>query len=274
MRITSEEKQSGTLSEPRLAEALRTFRDAGFVVLEDLYDPEWVAAMREAYNRTLQAHLGSIGGPEAAQQSTQERLHLGFYPPVIPPFSDPAHIANPIAVQIMESLLGKDLIASFFFSNTSYPGSGYQNIHRDHGHVFGTELSVAAPVTHIALNMPLCDFTESNGSTEIWPGTQLIVDTDPADGGKLAERVTAFPSMRTNLKIGALVLRDLRTWHRGTPNGTDTPRTMLSIVYRRGWLWDSASMNIPQATWNGWPERAREIFRENRIVENVAEASA
>ena len=35
------------------------------------------------------------------------------------------------------------------------------------------------------------------------------------------------------MSAGSIVFRDMRTWHRGMPNTTDQPRTMISLVYYR-----------------------------------------
>ena len=269
MNITPAERASGTLSPERLAHALRCFHDAGLVVLEGLLDPAWIADVRAAYDRALDAHMATVGGLAGVQQTPTEKNHLSFYPPLVPPFSDPRLIADPLAVQVMEALLGQGVQCSFYHSNTSYPGSGAQNVHRDDGHLFGADVPFALPAASLALNVPLCDFSEANGSTEIWPGTHLIVDADPADGGRLTERALALPSVRTNLPAGSLVLRDLRMWHRGMPNTTDAARTMLALIYRRSWLSGHTTLDIPQATWDAWPDRARQLFRGNRVGNNV-----
>ena len=188
MLLTQEELTAGTLAPERLAAALLVFRDTGLVVFENLLDRAWIAEVRDAYNYAMNEYMAAKGGLAAVQQTATETNHLSFYPPVIAPFSDPRLVANPLAIQVMEALLGTDLRCDFYHSNTSYPGSGTQNIHRDAGHLFGTAVPGALPVTQIALNVPLCDFTEANGSTEIWPGTHLIVDSDPADGKRLNER--------------------------------------------------------------------------------------
>ena len=265
MLLTKEELADRALSQERLAEALRVFRDTGLIVLENLLNVDWIAEVRQAYDNALNAHMAATGGLAAVQQTPTEKNHLSFYPPLIAPFSDPRIIANPLAVQIMEALLGKDLQCTYYHSNTSYPGSGTQNVHRDAGHLFGAAFPCALPVTHLALNVPLCDFTEANGSTEVWPGTHLIVDADGADSNRLNERVAGLPSIRTNLPAGSLVLRDLRTWHRGMPNTTEAPRTMLALIYRRGWLASNSTLAISQTVWDEWPERACQIFRGNRV---------
>ena len=39
--------------------------------------------------------------------------------------------------------------------------------------------------------------------------------------------------MQVTAPAGSIVIRDMRTWHRGMANTTDTLRTMLSLVYYR-----------------------------------------
>ena len=267
MLLTKDELAAGTLNAERLAEATRVFRDVGMVAFDNLLDVEWIAEVRAAFNDALSSCMAAKGGFAAVQQTPTEKNHLSFYPPVKPPFSDPRIVAHPIAVQVMEALLGKNFRCDYYHSNTSYPGSAKQNIHRDSGHLFGTQVPFALPVTHLALNVPLCDFTEANGSTEVWPGTHLLVDTDAADGGRLQERAAGLPSIRTNLPVGSLVLRDLRMWHRGMPNTTEAPRTMLALIYRRNWLGGDSTLTIPKAVWDAWPERARYIFRGNTVTD-------
>lgn len=265
MKLTDDERASGRLSDERLALAVRTFRDVGYVVLEDAYDAAFLDTVRAAYDVELDRHLASKGGLAALKGKTFGENHIGFFPPMRGPLADERLAAHPIACQIMDALLGPDFRCSFYHTNTACPGSGYQPIHRDTGSLFGTEFPVAHPVGILVFNVPLCDFTEENGSTEVWPGTHLIVDADPADGARLDERAQLLPSQRTNVPAGSFILRDMRMWHRGMPNRSDHIRTMMAIVYQRAWLGDRP-VTIPQSTWDTWSERARRVFRHNRVV--------
>lgn len=264
MELTSKERRSGQLSAQSLTMALRTLRDTGLVALDNVYDRAFIEAFGRAYNERLAGHIAERGGMDAINARAFGRNHLGMHLPLAPPFSDPQIVANPLAVQIMERALGEDFACSFYHSNTAYPGSEHQVVHRDSGPLFGTELGVPTPATHLVLNIPLCDFTEENGSTEVWPGTHLIVDRAPEDSKDLDTRAALLPSIRTNVPAGSLILRDLRTWHRGMPNRSDHARAMLAIVYTRGWIADTP-LPIPAATWDEWPERVRRIFRRNNV---------
>ena len=269
MQVTPEELKDGQLSEHNLALALRTLRDAGLVVLEGVYDRAWIADFRAAYNVELERYIADRGGMDAINAKAFGKGHIGMHLPLVPPFSDQRIVAHPIAVQVMVRALGEDLRCSFYHSNTAYPGSAHQEIHRDSGPLFGSELGVPTPIVHVVLNIPLCDFTIENGSTEVWPGSHLIVDTVPGDGSRteLAARVEHLASTRTNLRAGSIVIRDLRMWHRGMPNRSNEVRTMLAIVYRRSWVGTHNLLDIPRATWESWPEQARQIFRQNNLIE-------
>jgi ectoine hydroxylase-related dioxygenase (phytanoyl-CoA dioxygenase family) len=273
MQLTPDEAKAGRLTDENVQRALRTLRETGLVVIENVLDPAWLADFRRAYDERLEDHIAAQGGMDALNKKSFGKNHLGMHLPMIRPFSDPQVVANPIAVQVMAGALGEDLRCSFYHTNTAYPGSGVQPVHRDYGPLFGTELSVATPVTHVVVNIPLTDFTVENGSTEVWPGTHLIVDRNADDGGaeNLLARAEGLPSIRTNIPAGSVVIRDLRLWHRGMPNNAQHSRTMLALVYSRGWKAVAKLLDIPRATWESWPKTAREIFRHNHIVETVDE---
>ena len=268
LRLTEVEKQSGVLSAEHLTEALRTFRDVGYVVLENVYSTEFIKEIKAAYNAQLEDYIESRGGIDALNGKTFGKNHIGFFPQMFAPIADTQIVAHPLAVQMLTALLGKDFHSSFFHTNTALPGSGYQAIHRDTLPLFDrSELAAATPVYTLVLNIPLCDFTLENGSTEVWTGTHLIVD-DPDDKRPLEERAALLPSTRTNIPVGSLVLRDMRMWHRGVPNNSTEPRTMFALVYHRRWIADE-TISIPKTTWDSWSDDARHIYRKNRVISDA-----
>ena len=252
----------------RAMTAARTLRETGLVVLEDAFTRGYIDGLRRECDVRLERHITERGGLDALNAKAFGKNQIGMHlAPLVPPFSDEQVVAHPLAVAVMEEALGAEFACSFYHSNTAYPGSETQPVHRDHGPLFGpVEMSVPTPATHLVLNVPLCDFSEENGSTEVWPGTHLIVDRTPEDRGDLETRARALPSIRTNVRSGSLILRDLRVWHRGMPNRADYARPMLAIVYARGWVVQEPPLSIPQATWDQWSERTRRIFRRNTVV--------
>ena len=251
---------AGPLDDAALKLALRRLRDAGMVIIENAYDAARIDTLRATYDDLLQRERAAANG-SATVQPTDGEHHVQMQMPLVPPFSDLDVVAHPVVMQLLDAVLGDSFRCCLYNSNTAFPGSTPQRVHRDAGPVFGTALGVPTPTTGVVLNIPLCDFTEQNGSTEVWPGSHLVVD-HPDDGGvELTERAGSLASSRFNIPAGAIALRDLRLWHRGMPNRSDTARTMLAVVYQRVWLgWRSPALRVPARTWESWPEHVRTIF--------------
>lgn len=273
MKVSESEIKQCALEDGSLGTATRTFQEAGYLVLEDIYKPQWIESLRVAYDALIARYLDDKGGIGALEGTTFGKNHVGIHPALTPLWADPQLISHPIVDQVLSELLGSDYRSGYYHSNAAYPGSGVQPVHRDDGALFsGAEMNVPHPAVNIVLNIPLCDFTEENGSTEVWPGSHLIVDRNPQARKDLETRATVLPSQRTNLRAGALILRDLRMFHRGMPNQSDRVRTMLAIVYVRSWRATDV-LDVPQATWDLWPERTRRIFRGSHVVPDASDAA-
>jgi ectoine hydroxylase-related dioxygenase (phytanoyl-CoA dioxygenase family) len=264
MHLHTLELEGDKLSASATRSVLQHFHDAGFVAISGLYTPQQIERLAQAFQKALERHIQAHGGLEQLNKKAFGKNHIGFFPPLVAPFANVEFVAHPLLIPLLEKLLGPDFICCFYHTNTAYPGSEIQPVHRDHPPIFGSALPVPHPPTHIVLNVPLCDFNEENGSTEVWPGTHLIVDSSAEEAAQLESRAAAMPSVRMNVPLGSAVLRDLRTWHRGMPNRSPHPRPMLAIVYQRACT-HAEPVTIPKATWESWPERVRQIYRRNRI---------
>lgn len=254
-----------SLSSSALSEAMQAFEDTGLVLIEGAYSKRRTRELREACLAELATSLASRGGLEAINRNAFGQNHVGMFPPMRKPFSDVDVVAHPVAVQLMQLILGPEFTCCFYHTNTAYPGSGTQHIHRDTGTLFGVPRAAYHPTVSLVVNVPLCDFTEENGSTEIWPCTHLIPNDGRESPEVLLQRSRVLPSIRANMPAGSLLLRDLRLWHRGVPNRSAEPRPMLAIVYTRPWLAEKP-MDITKETWDTWPDHVRSIFRRNKVV--------
>lgn len=258
MHIPHDDIQSGTLSPDTLKHALRELKDVGYVTLEQALDPALVARVRDAFSPLFEAH---IRRPEISTRIETGNPYVGMHLPFTPPFSDEIICANPLAVQVMEAAMG-EIACTFYHSNTTLQGNDIQPIHIDMPSLLFPALPVALPPWLMVVNIPLIDFTLENGSTEVWPGTHL----DP-DDSNLAERCVARPSVRMNVRVGDLVVRDLRVWHRGMPNHTRAVRTMLALVYNRPWFRNPPYIEIPHASYEALSEQAQGIFAQNLVID-------
>ena len=263
--MTSEslEVRSRPLSPEDVDKAILHLHDRGYAILENVIPRKEIEAARAEYLQTFEEF-------EATNSTRLQTSHSGsgYYqiqPNLAGRLGGALYLANPAVLQCLRPILGAGLKIAFYNSNLTRPGSSYQRVHRDCPPTFDGEISVPTPPSLLAVNILLCDFTTENGSTEVWPGTHLIVDTLRGTAGAtdLEKRTEGWPATRTNAPAGSAVIRDLRLWHRGTPNRTTAPRMMLSLVYKRNWVaWrNHASLDAPAEVMADWPVEVQELVR-------------
>ncbi len=259
MKISPEEIEAGSLSTANLQLALRELHDRGFVVLEQVLDHAYI----DEINATFQTEFAvRRQQPPLSDQIANGRTFVEMQVPFQPPYSDERLCANPLAVQVMEAAMD-EIVCCFYNTNTALTGTEVQRIHIDMARFLFPGFPVALPPWSMVVNIPLIDFTEENGSTEVWPGTHLNHDDLNLD-----ERYPNHHSIRMNAKVGDLIIRDLRVWHRGMPNRTSAVRTMLAIVYNRPWMrLTRPPIQIPRAVWDSLSEHTRQIYRYNVIAD-------
>ena len=266
MQLTTDEKSSGKLSETTLEHSVEILRREGFVILEAAMPQPWIKNMRHLFTSELQA---SYDQNSTALETT--KMHGGFQSPLAMSFLDPTIIENGIAFQILERMLGEHFFGCLPYGcNTAFPGSKKQNVHRDCGHLF-PEVANALPPMLLVVNFLLDEFTIENGATEIWPGSHLRVDANTTETKTLKISPSLWSehtSTRTVAPAGSIVIRDMRTWHRGMENTTSQLRTMLSIVYYRQYSMPdnlkSADEIINDGDWHLISDRAKWTYRLRR----------
>ena len=148
-------------------------------------------------------------------------------------------MANPFVCQVTRAVLGRGAFNNTLTGNTSVPGSGLQPVHVDDGQLW-PNLSVAHPPARLVVNVPLSETTEENGAIELWPGSHL--DTRMVIGNNIRvpeEHVDARRAVRGPLRgctgKGAVLIRDMRLWHRGTANRSAAPRFMIAMIHSVAW---------------------------------------
>ena len=264
MKLTPEEFQEGKLSKGHLALAVETLRSDGYVVLENAVPRILIKEIREKLDPILQDHVDA--NPQMLSSDNVGHGIFGLHPPRKKPFMDPLIIANPFARPILAQVLGADFFCAFYNTNTSWPGSGIQNVHRDSPPLVA-DFPHPLPAFSIVLNVPLIDFTAATGATEIWPATHLDNRSYPQGVNDYGVWAAETPAALTEVPIGSLVLRDMRMWHRGMPNRTGIIRTMLAVVYNRLFYDFNRQLEIPAEVWEEISGEAQEIFRFNSIID-------
>lgn len=234
--------------------------DDGFCVLPDHFPTATLNAWREAFTPLLHEHI-------AHQGHLKNRGPARYYVtlPFTAPFADPAIYEDDDVLAIVERLMGEDAVMPQLASDTPLIGSDYQDIHRDAPPLF-PETGQETPPFQLAVNFPLVDVAIENGPFEVARGTHMM---SKAEGlRRLESREVKLEPI--TMRLGDVMIRDVRGLHRGTPNRTETPRPMVVIGYSRRWLFrPEVSIRIPRAALDGLSERARHLLRFNPVVESL-----
>lgn len=234
LHATSDELAAGALSPERHAAVLASIRSHGAAVVTGAVRGEHCDALWAAMAEDLD---------EAARRPLALEVpgHVQHNPPPRARDLHPDIIANPIALSVARALMGS-VQMSLYTGNTMLPYTREsQPVHWDVDQLW-PGLEHAPPPAALAVNIPLVDVTLENGALEVWPGTHLDVRAYerspktllvPEDW--LAARRAEVPPVRVPVPKGALLMRDLRMWHRGTTNATAAPRPMVAVSYQPWW---------------------------------------
>ncbi|MDQ3798015.1 MAG: phytanoyl-CoA dioxygenase family protein [Acidobacteriota bacterium] len=235
----------------------------GFCVLPQHFSREKLNEWREKFTPLLEDHIAREG---ELQNRGAERYYVTL--PFDAPFADEEIFADADILAIVENLVGKDFTMVQLATDTPLLGSEYQDIHRDAPPLF-PEIKQETPSFQLAVNFPLVDVTPENGPFEVARGTHIVTKEDGLKMIEAGER----PLEPICLKLGDVMVRDVRGLHRGTPNKTAEPRPMVVIGYSRRWLFrPEVSIRIPRAVWENLSPRSRQMLRFNQVVESLDDA--
>lgn len=233
--ISPEERDTGEISQDNLARANRALREDGIVVLEDIVDLSHIKTLRERMTEDLQKILARPDAPFNFNTGNVQQD-----PPPFPPFLFRDILVNDIVISVTKSILGDGLKNTFYSGNTALPSGNRQPVHADSGQLW-PDLLVATPAYQLVVNIPLVDMSDRNGSTEIWPGTHLDTTVYVQHGDikvpqdALERRQAVSPPIQPTVRLGSVVIRDIRLWHAGMPNHTQAPRPMIAMIHSVSW---------------------------------------
>ena len=231
-------------------------------MLRGHYPVAVLEAWREAFKPLLETHIAREG---QLQNRGAQRYYVTL--PFTQPFADPLIYEDGDVLAIVERLVGEDPVMCQLATDTPLLGSEYQEIHRDTPPLF-PETGQETPPFQLAVNFPLVDVAIENGPFEVTRGTHLMTKEEGlrrlAAGEVKLEPLT--------MRLGDVIIRDVRALHRGTPNSTQEPRPMVVIGYSRRWLFrPEVSIRIPRSALETLSERARRLLRFNPIIESLDE---
>ncbi len=262
LAITTEEKKQGHLAPAHLREAVRAVRADGFVVLHGAIDIEHVDLLRER----MLADVAEIMSLDDVPYQFYDG-HLQQDPPPFAPYLFRDVLVNSFAVDVTQAVLGDGVKNTFYSGNTCLPNETRQPLHVDIGQLW-PDLIEAHPAYALVVNVPVVDMTPDNGSTELWPGTHLDTTRAIGDGDikipaeALEHRRAQMQPLQPSVPAGSLLIRDMRVWHGGMPNRTNTPRPMIAMIHWVRW-WNAGKPLL-------FAKGSEEIFADSPL-ETVAE---
>ncbi|GGG19255.1 phytanoyl-CoA dioxygenase family protein [Paenibacillus abyssi] len=268
MKLSPEELKNGRLDPETVESAVEQVRLNGYVLFEGVLDSEQVEKMRSAFMNALDEATNR--SPESTEVNTTEfrknRVRMDL--PFDEPFIDPSVITSPFVLPVVEKLIGADCACIYLSADAPLPGSDYQVVHSDQTPFF-PESTVSLPPAGIVLNIPLVDVTEENGPMEAFPGGNHLMPENRNHPKYIEEAASHLTPVRMTMPKGSLLIRDLRMWHRGTPNNSDHVRPNVAIIYARPW-WRGGyqeTLGISREKFEGLSDRAKKLFRLEKIKE-------
>jgi hypothetical protein len=231
-----------------------------FCILKGHFSTATLNIWREAFTPLFETHVAREG-----QLFNRGAGRFYVTLPFTRPFADPCIFEDEDVLAIVKRLVGEDAALVQLATDTPVLGSDFQDIHRDAPPLF-PETGQETPPFQLAVNFPLVDVMVENGPFEVARTTHMMSKEEGlrriASGEIKLEPIT--------MKLGDVMIRDVRSLHRGTPNRTDVPRPMVVIGYSRRWLFrPEVSIRVPRAMLETLSERARFLLRFNPVVDSL-----
>ncbi|RDW92383.1 hypothetical protein BP5796_01777 [Coleophoma crateriformis] len=251
---TPDELKAGTYDSGNIQAALEALHQDGFAVLKGVVDVAHVEHLNEYMSKEADELVKNNSKPfnQGVNWAAVERPCLPVQRRVLQLLRNSGH--ERVGPGDVVSYLGYKPIHNFITGNNALPHTAglRQPVHKDI--VF---YHPQCPFYVIA-NIPLCDFSKTNGATEFWLGShahttgqeQVLATPDSTlTNAKLRvgeptcnvlddvieQRRAIRPPIQPICQKGDIMLRDLRTWHAGMPNESDQYRIMLALGYQAQW---------------------------------------
>lgn len=263
------------LSRDDASHAVELFRRDGFVVIADVLDSEQteilaagcaeVAADILALDTDRRGNRGSHRYSFGGSSLTRSQLHRREWQMLL---------EIPLVSEVVGQIFGSpDFVLRAASGDFCLPGAvNYQPLHSDVQdwrsatttpfsafHDPRGELTIRdLPCPYVCVNFLPQDVTQLNGPTRQIPGTQHSRTRIPtlAEEPEWMRLSTVCPA-----PAGAVMIRDVRAWHGGTPNVSDAIRSIPNLEFYAPWFREPIVPGIAYADWKRLSERAQQLTR-------------
>lgn len=246
-----------------LEQAARTFMARGGLLVEGVFQPDLLKALRDEFDLYLAMPAEQLAPISCSVGDRRIMVSIALRGA----FASPELYGNPKLLPLLAALLGEDYVLDSCVAVCALPGAGAQHVHADHPPLFGNDfLDALLPPFGVTLVIPLRDIDLTCGTTAVWEGSHRSLDS----AGRLARLSQSWDHARATLpatKVGDCYLMDYRLIHAGTPNRSMEPRTLLYLVYTRPWFRDAVNFSAQAPLRMGpvekehVPDQLRGLFR-------------
>lgn len=192
----------------------------GFVILEDVIPPDWLAALRQAFDE-IYAREGDRAGVEVAQMDGVRRLADLVNKGTV--FDDV--YLQPTLLTAVWHVLQRPFKLHSLNGHDPLPGSGLQGLHTD----WGGPAAPGGPYHVVNSMWMLDDFTRANGATRCVPGSHR------KPGGvrdHVTDGMADHPEqVQLTGRAGSVAVFNGSLFHSSYRNRTDAPRRTLHCAF-------------------------------------------
>jgi fumagillin biosynthesis dioxygenase len=204
-----------------LDNAKRKLNEYGVAILPTVLSADELARVREAVWRGVEADRQAGVQLTGFTQIDPDERNIRLFNLIAKDAVFRALVEHPIALTMVEHLLGPKVRLSNFTANITGPGSGSMGMHSDQGYV-----TAPWPSWPLAVNVAWAvdDFTLENGATRVVPGS-VHADRGPEWGQNYPEAVPL------TCPAGSIFVMDGRVWHQTGSNTTQNERRIGMFAY-------------------------------------------
>jgi ectoine hydroxylase-related dioxygenase (phytanoyl-CoA dioxygenase family) len=255
--------------------AVELFRRDGFVVIADVLDSAQVEILAKgcaevasdilALDDNRRGNRGSHRYSFGGSSMTRSQLHRPEWQMLLD---------IPVVTEVVSAIFGSsDYVLRAASGDFCLPGAvEYQPLHSDvrdwadntttpfsSFHDPRGQLTIRdLPCPYVCVNFLPQDVTRLNGPTRQIPGTQHSRTRIPtlAEEPEWMRLSTVCPA-----PAGAIMVRDVRAWHGGTPNVSDAIRSIPNLEFYAPWFREPIVPGITYADYRKLSEHAQRIVR-------------
>lgn len=245
----------------RFEDCWADYNEMGYLIFENVLSAALVARIKAA----LQPHF-TKGGRNVFEGFSSNRVYslLAKEPEIFSQL-----VTHPLALAFVDRELGESCLLSALLAINLHPGETVQPWHIDDGHI---DVPPPRRTFGVSVFWALDDTTQTNGATEIIPGSHRFDKLPSASGKELleGEDPTTDPAPRADavkatMPAGSMMVAKGNLWHRGGANTSQSNRLIVTPQYCAGWARQLENMvlSTPPHIVKSLPKRTQELIGYN-----------